>query len=1132
MSQLVCFSLKGITMSTRREEKHNLVIKNCPNQYELLKTANDIGAFLLFSDTTKELSLSLTNSIPLMKRYLDVCEIHILQKQEEHPSTLTYLFGWYQKEDIVHDNIPIGKEFSYTHENEKELEALQQDENYINHSTFKTKFPDVNAFLNGQDKRAIIALPAFINNNLWGYVVFASNFLDFNLTRNEIIFLNTISTILISSISRISRSQKLSTNNQLLTSVTEVASVLFEELESDDIENIVYNCLRIIGEATHTDRVQNWKNEVIDGRMHFVLREEWMSEYGATKPSVPMNYAFPYDETPGWEGMFTRGESINCPIALLSEKEQEILSPYSMVSIVITPLFLGGKLWGFFSVDDCRRERYFSHEEMSILNSVGFMMISALEQTRMISDIKYRDSLYDLVNKVASLLEYSEGMNFELCLYQSLELMAQTLNVERTNIWVYNEQENKVFCAANYQSCNKLKPIHIGYEGSPIVRDTLKSNIIMNVRVQDLSKKECDYFSNLGIKSFLILPIFLNGEFWGGLAFADCKDDNLFSDDEITILRSAGYSIANALQRNKFLENIKETSARLEVALNEARTASSIKTDFLANMSHEMRTPLNAIIGLSELLLDNNQLPKTEASNIEKIYSSGNHLLRLINDILDISKIEAGKLELHLEKYDLASLLNDIININVIQIGKKSVDFKLHLEENLPLNLYGDDLRVKQIFNNLLSNAFKYSDNGLVELSITGEIDPTDSKYIWLNICVRDSGVGIKEEELDRLFDNYARLGYSSSRKQEGTGLGLSITKQLIQEMEGTIKVESVFGQGSVFRARIRQQINGDQVLGKEVVENLQNFKYIDVKRRNVADFVRSPMPYGKILVVDDNLTNLYVFKNILAPYQVTVHCVHSGLEAIDAIQEERIIYDVIFMDHMMPDMDGIETAKYIREKIGTPYAQNIPIIACTANAIVGSKKMFLDSGFQGFLSKPIDIIVLDHILKEWVGSKNPEHHREIPSKNPLHTLSKDESKSTDKLLEGLNTSWELAPEIPTESIAKVDIPGLNTEICLELFNNNLEDYIKFITFFAENTLSKLEDLKEVTKDSLHDYAVTVHGIKGSCAWIGADNLGRAAEKLEKSAMAGDFNAILMENPIFIQDMMTLIENIKKFCEA
>ena len=1118
-------------MSTRNEEKHNIVNRNCPNQYELLKTANDIGAFLLFSDTTKELSLSLTNSLPLMKRYLDVCEIHILQKQEEQPSTLTYLFGWYQKEEIDHDNIPIGKKLSYSSESKEELEVLQQDENYINHSIFKTKFADLNAFLNGQDKRAIIALPVFIDNNLWGYVVFASNFLDLNLNNNEIIFLNTVSTILISSINRISRSQKLSTNNQLLTSVAEVASVFFEELESDDIENIVYNCLRIIGEATNTDRVQNWKNEIIDGRMHFVLREEWMSEYGATKPSVPMNFAFPYDEIPGWEEMFARGESINCPISLLREKEQEILSPYGMISIVITPLFLRGKLWGFFSVDDCKRERYFSHEEMSILNSVGFMMISALEQTRMVSDIKYRDSLYDLVNRVANLLEYSEGMNFELCLYQSLELMAGALNVERANIWVYNEKDNKLFCAANYQTSNEIKPIHIGYEGSVIVRDTLMANIIMNVRVKDLSKKEYDYFTNLSVKSFLILPIFINGEFWGGLAFADCKDDGLFLDDEITILRSAGYSIANALQRNKFLENIKETSTRLEIALNEARTANNIKTDFLANMSHEMRTPLNAIIGLSELILDNDQLPEAEKNNMEKIYSSGNHLLRLINDILDISKIEAGKLELYLDKYDLASLLNDIININVIQIEKKSIDFKLHLDENLPLNLYGDDLRVKQIFNNLLSNAFKYSNGGLVELSVTGEIDSTDSNYIWLNIRVKDDGVGIKEEELDKLFDNYTRLGYSSSRKQEGTGLGLSITKQLTEEMDGTIEVESVFGQGSVFKVKIRQQIDGEQVLGKEVVENLQNFKYTDVRRRNVAGFARSPMPYGKVLVVDDNLTNLYVFKNILAPYQITVHCVHSGLEAIEVIQQEKIIYDVIFMDHMMPDMDGIEATLFIREKLGTPYAKNVPIIACTANAIVGSQNKFLDNGFQGFLSKPIDVLALDHILKQWVRNKSLERRRDNPTNEQFHTLLKDESISTGDLLGELNTFTELAFDTPVESRVKVDIPGLNTEVCLELFNNNLDDYIKFITFFADNTRAKLENLKTVTKDSLHDYAVTVHGIKGSCAWIGADSVGKTAEKLEKSAMAGDLEVILTENPIFIQDMMTLIENIQEFCE-
>jgi signal transduction histidine kinase/CheY-like chemotaxis protein len=1110
-----------------QDSMNKIEYSNC----HLLDAANEIEALLLFSKTVEELTIALNKCAPLISRYQDISSIHILERQKEPSEQLIYRYCWHQEGDINKGNIPADTYLKDIPEPPENLEGLKYTGEYIDFSLFKTKFPDLYKLLEGEVQQSIIAFPVLIVDQLWGYVVFVSATSDIGSNANEITFLNAVSIILVGSYNSVTQREKLTANNKLLTAVKDIAAALFEDIEGGEMESIVYQCLRIIGESTNTDRVRNWKNEMIDGRLHFVLYEEWLSEFGATKPQVPKKYSLPYDDVPGWEDKFNRGESINAPINTLNEIEQNLLAPFGMVSIVLTPLFLNGKLWGFFNIDDCKDERYFSDDEMSLLNGVGFMLSSALEQSRMNQNIRRRDSLYDLVHQVANLLEYREGMNFEKCLYQSLELMSQHLQRERVVVFKYHKDVNKILCVANYQSSDDFKPVYIGYEGSAYVRDTIGTNQIINIRVKDLAAHNQFYFSDLGVKSFLSLPIFMKGEFWGGLSIANCHNDEIFNDDEITILRSASHTIVNALQRNEFLESIRSTSHQLEVALNEAREANNFKTNFLANMSHEMRTPLNAIIALSELAMDAGKLPIKEKGDVEKIYTSGNHLLRLVNDILDISKIEAGKLELYIEQYDLASLLNDIININVVGFEEQSIRFALNVNENLPINLRGDDLRVKQIFSNLLSNAFKYSEGGLVELTV--EVRPVDNDphHTWLIIKVKDDGIGIKEEELDKLFNNYTRLDYSSSKKQEGTGLGLAITKQLIEIMDGNIQVDSIYGKGSTFTAQIKQQLSGNQVFGKQVVENLQNFRYTDVKRRNVDGFIRTPMPSAKILIVDDNQTNLYVFQNILKPYKMLVDCVLSGPEAIKAIKEEKVKYDAIFMDHMMPEMDGMEATRIIREEIGTDYAKNIPIIACTANAIVGSKDMFLDNGFQGFLPKPIDISALNHILKHWVRNRDHKEDDEITSDITTRDLgdsnTRDDSESDDKDTT-LNTKpfsehQEITPTRPTP----VDIPGLDETVCLELFNNDVNDYIKFITFFAENTSTKIQSIEAVTADTLHDYAVVVHGIKGSCTWIGAYDVGRKAEELEKAALGGNLNTVLEKNPDFIKDTTTLIENIQ-----
>ena len=436
---------------------------------------------------------------------------------------------------------------------------------------------------------------------------------------------------------------------------------------------------------------------------------------------------------------------------------------------------------------------------------------------------------------------------------------------------------------------------------------------------------------------------------------------------EVTMVRviyKGEYIIAAYLRDLREQKAIIEEMRKAEVA----EESNKAKSRFLANMSHEMRTPLNVIVGFTDLMLEEESLAPKLEKKLKNVSIAGNTLLGLINDVLDISKIEADKLELTPVNYGVPSLINDIITLNMIRIEEKPITFHLDISENLLCRLCGDDLRVKQIINNLLSNAIKYTQKGAVSLGLVTE--RMGDEDVRMEIIVSDTGIGISKDDLKKIFTDYGQVNTRTSRKVEGTGLGLAITKRLVEMMGGEISVESELGKGSVFRAYIQQKAIDNMTIGPMLMESLKNFRYSEDKNTGGKKFVRDDLSFAKVLVVDDVQPNLDLAAGLLSKYKMHVDCVLSGEEAVDLISRsetsEQQHYNAIFMDHMMPGMDGIETAKAIRN-IGTEYAGGIPIIALTANAIAGAEDMFLDNGFQGFIPKPINIKKLDSMLKRWI---------------------------------------------------------------------------------------------------------------------------------------------------------------------
>jgi len=408
---------------------------------------------------------------------------------------------------------------------------------------------------------------------------------------------------------------------------------------------------------------------------------------------------------------------------------------------------------------------------------------------------------------------------------------------------------------------------------------------------------------------------------------------------------------------------------KADAKINEAGkaiVANRVKTNFLAKMSHEIRSPMNVILGITEMQMEKKNLPPDTTIALDKIHNSGYMLLNIINDILDLSKIEAGKMELAPVTYDVAGMINDTVQINVIRFDTKPVHFILKVDENIPSTLFGDALRVKQILNNILSNAFKYTDKGEVILSISAEPSEPGGP-VTLILSVNDTGHGMTQDQLDRLFDDYTRFNTDAKRQIEGTGLGMGITKHFIDMMKGEITVKSEPGRGTEFIIRLPQGYVDSGVLGKEGTKNLQQLcAGREVKQKLTAEIVREYMPYGKVLIVDDMEPNLYVIDMLLSPYGLLITTATSGQQAIEKIKS-GFVYDIIFMDYYMPEMDGTEAAKIIR---GLGYKN--PIVALTANALVGQKKFFLENGFDEFISKPIDIRQLDTTLNKFVRDRYP----------------------------------------------------------------------------------------------------------------------------------------------------------------
>lgn len=516
--------------------------------------------------------------------------------------------------------------------------------------------------------------------------------------------------------------------------------------------------------------------------------------------------------------------------------------------------------------------------------------------------------------------------------------------------------------------------------------------------------------------------------------------------------------------------------------------ANRAKTNFVSNMSHEIRTPMNSIVGITEILLRSRHSPK-EQEYLLNIQSSGRVLLTIINDVLDCSKMEAGKMQLFDEPYDTCSLFHDLRISMENRIGHSGLELIYDIDQDIPCKLKGDMGRIRQVIINLVNNAIKYTEKGSVRFSVHVRQKNTDKVMLYYEVA--DTGIGIRKEDHKILFDAFQRVEMDRNRYVEGTGLGLTISQNLVNMMGGVIEVESEYGKGSRFFFTIEQTIIDPTPVS---AVNYNGQKDNVTEKEAECLFIA---PEAHILLVDDNELNLVVAKELLKPLRMQIDTAENGLQAVKMVRGSQ--YDLVLMDHMMPVMDGIEAAKAIRALPEDKY-QKLPIIALTANAMVDARKEFLNAGMNGFVAKPIDFARICNQLKLWL------------PKDLVRDVPKEEAK---KLLADDLSDREIQPEDPQMGFSFEE--GVNH--C-----GSKAALMKTIRIFYRTIDSKANKIEQCLKEGLiSDYVIEVHALKSSALLIGAVPLSEAAKELESYGKQGKTEALEEKTP----DVLAMYRDFK-----
>ena len=737
------------------------------------------------------------------------------------------------------------------------------------------------------------------------------------------------------------------------------AQILLQAEKEEDIEIALLENMELIAKALSFDAIQIWRNFQDEEDAYFELVYGWFSEVANEKIGITKGFRLPHKGTAVFDAVL-QNISVVGPVSELSKEYRKDLE--GIMTTAILPLFQENVCWGYFSVHDCQTERCFIDAEITALNSISMMMVSEVSRHEMIQNLQYQGDLLHVVNSVnnaAALLLSSDVEKFEEHLEESMKNIGESLDVDCIYLWKNHIVDGQLYCSQLFEWYFEDTVFTDGklfrYEDVvPSWEQVLASGNYINDLVRNLSQEEQDHLTPVGVLAVLVMPVFLNDGFWGFVGYDYCNKERIFTKEEVSILKSASLLIANAFILHDMIIDIRDTSTKLGVALEEAARASEAKGNFLANMSHEMRTPLNAIIGMTTIGKKANSIEKKDDA-LEKINDASSHLLGVINDVLDMAKIEADKLELSPIDFSFENMLQKSINVNTFRASEKRQEVKVAIDKNIPRYLHGDNLRLIQVMTNLLSNAIKFTPEG-GKIEVDAKLLKEKDNTCKIQILVKDNGIGISKEQQSKLFNSFEQADSGVSRQYGGTGLGLAISKRIVELMDGEMWIESDVGKGSTFVFNFAAQVV------KGGVGNQDN----DLESEEQRIKADGEFSNKKILIAEDVEINREIIMALLEHTGIEIDCAENGEMAVEMMVANYDKYDIVFMDIQMPKMDGLEATRRIR---GKPIEQlkKVPIIAMTANVFKDDVEACLDAGMNDHLGKPLDIDKVIETLRNYL---------------------------------------------------------------------------------------------------------------------------------------------------------------------
>ncbi|MDR0719477.1 MAG: response regulator, partial [Treponema sp.] len=799
----------------------------------------------------------------------------------------------------------------------------------------------------------------------------------------------------------------LAQRDKLLRVVNQAAEMLLAS-DTGKLDKTLVSVMGVMAQGVNADRMYIWKNSLENEKPCYIQKYEWIKEDSdtATVSSTTGNSFI--EALPVWDECFAAGKTINSPVSALTPQEQAIFAPFGIKSVLIIPVYLQQSFWGFVTFDDCRKERFFSDDEVNILRSGSLLLANAVVKKNNEDLLNNRLIQQELMSDISQSFVSEEPMKD--LINGALARMGRFMGISRNIITIADKHTEESYPVYTWISCEKWtpKPVQTGFSqvfSSLFPKHAPDMGYVPTVYCEDVLTAEDEklriFYEQADLRAFIWAPIYIKGEFWGLLSVEDCVRPRQWSESDAQLVATVSSSVSGAVTRDLM---DKERAAALEKAV----LASKAKGDFLSNMSHEMRTPMNAIIGMTAIGKNAKDIERKDYA-FEKIEDASTHLLGVINDILDMSKIEANKLELSSVSFDFEKMLQKVVNVINFKVDERCQSFYVTIDKKIPHTLIGDDQRLSQVITNLLSNAIKFTPEG-GNVRLNAQYLGDENGLYTIQIEVSDSGIGISPEQQARLFNSFEQAESSTTRKFGGTGLGLAISKRIVEMMDGKIWLQSELGKGSNFFFTF---------VMKKAEEERKAALNPGVNWNNV-----------RILAVDDDYEILKYFADIAQRFGVYCDAVSSGAEALELLKTKGP-YDIYFIDWKMPGMNGLELSKKIRE-----YRSGKSVVTMISGVEWSTiQKEASEAGVDKFIGKPLFPSAIADLINECLGVDSGT----INGNDVVDAVDSFEGRRV-LLVEDVEINREIVQALLEPTLLEIDCAANGYE-AVEIFTKNPEKY-------------------------------------------------------------------------------------------